>query len=286
MPKKDRMKKALIIINVSKDESMTLAQEIAAYITKIGVQHEFLSFDGFVDNTDFKGFDFVISLGGDGTVLYAARNASKYGLPVFPVNLGEFGFIASVQPEDWQKELKVFMDGKALFEKRSMLKIDVLREGKKVYSSLSLNDAVISAERGVSTIMLSVKRNSLPLCRLKADGLIVATPTGSTAYSAAAGGPIVSPEVEAFVLTPLNSFSLSSRPIVLSPDSKLEISIEKSRIKGICLTVDGQEPFALNYGDIITIVMNKKKALLVAGSEEKFYNALRSKLNWSGVPHA
>ena len=286
MPKKDRMKKALIIINVSKDESMTLAQEIADYLTKKGVQHEFLSFDGFVDNTDFKGFDFVISLGGDGTVLYAARNASKYGLPVFPVNLGEFGFIASVQPEDWQKELKVFMDGKALFEKRSMLKIDVLREGKKVYSSLSLNDAVISAERGVSTIMLSVKRNSLPLCRLKADGLIVATPTGSTAYSAAAGGPIVSPEVEAFVLTPLNSFSLSSRPIVLSPDSKLEISIEKSRIKGICLTVDGQEPFALNYGDIITIVMNKKKALLVAGSEEKFYNALRSKLNWSGVPHA
>ena len=280
------MKKALLIINVSKDESMTLAQEIATYLSKKGVQHEFLSFDGFVDNTDFKGFDFVISLGGDGTVLYAARNASKYGLPVFPVNLGEFGFIASVQPEDWQKELKVFMDGKALFEKRSMLKIDVLREGKKVYSSLSLNDAVISAERGVSTIMLSVKRNSLPLCRLKADGLIVATPTGSTAYSAAAGGPIVSPEVEAFVLTPLNSFSLSSRPIVLSPDSKLEISIEKSRIKGICLTVDGQEPFALNYGDIITIAMNKKKALLVAGSEEKFYNALRSKLNWSGVPHA
>jgi NAD+ kinase len=81
--------------------------------------------------------------------------------------------------------------------------------------------------------MLSVKRNSLPLCRLKADGLIVATPTGSTAYSAAAGGPIVSPEVEAFVLTPLNSFSLSSRPFVLSPDSKLEISIENSRIKGI-----------------------------------------------------
>ena len=280
------MKKALLIINVSKDESMTLAQEIATFLSKEGVQHEFLSFDGFVDNTDFKGYDFVISLGGDGTVLYAARNASKYGLPVFPVNLGEFGFIASVQPEDWQKELKVFMDGKALFEKRSMLKIDVLREGKKVYSSLSLNDAVISAERGVSTIMLSVKRNSLPLCRLKADGLIVATPTGSTAYSAAAGGPIVSPEVEAFVLTPLNSFSLSSRPIVLSPDSKLEISIEKSRIKGICLTVDGQEPFALNYGDIITIAMNKKKALLVAGSEEKFYNALRSKLNWSGVPHA
>ncbi len=280
------MSKALIIINVSKDESMTLAKEIAAWLEKNNVQHEFLSFDGFVDNTDFKGYDFVISLGGDGTVLYAARNASKYGIPVFPVNLGEFGFIASVQPEDWKKELKDFLSGKAVFEKRTMLKVEVLRDGKKVYTSLSLNDAVISAERGVSTIMLSVKRNSLPLCRLKADGLILATPTGSTAYSAAAGGPIVSPEVEAFVLTPLNSFSLSSRPVVLSPDSKLEISVEKSRIKGICLTVDGQEPFPLKYGDIISVVLNKKKAKLVAGSEEKFYNALRSKLNWSGVPHA
>lgn len=280
------MKKALIIINVTKDESMTLAKEIASYLKKKDVAYDFLSFDGFVDNTDFKGYDFVISLGGDGTVLYAARNSSKYGLPVFPVNLGEFGFIASVQPEDWQKELKLFMDGKAVFEKRSMLKVEVIRNGKRVYSSLSLNDAVISAERGVSTIILSVKRNSLPLCRLKADGLILATPTGSTAYSAAAGGPIVSPEVEAFVLTPLNPFSLSSRPIVLSPDSNLEITVEKSRIKGICLTVDGQEPFGIQFGDIISVVLNKKKAKLVAGSEEKFYNALRSKLNWSGVPHA
>lgn len=280
------MKKALIIINVTKDESMTLAKEIASYLKKKDVAYDFLSFDGFVDNTDFKGYDFVISLGGDGTVLYAARNSSKYGLPIFPVNLGEFGFIASVQPEDWQKELKLFMDGKAVFEKRSMLKVEVIRNGKRVYSSLSLNDAVISAERGVSTIMLSVKRNSLPLCRLKADGLILATPTGSTAYSAAAGGPIVSPEVEAFVLTPLNPFSLSSRPIVLSPDSNLEITVEKSRIKGICLTVDGQEPFGIQFGDIISVVLNKKKAKLVAGSEEKFYNALRSKLNWSGVPHA
>ena len=220
------MKKALIIINVSKDESMTLAQEIARYLKAKGIASEFLSFDGFVDNCDFKGFDFVVSLGGDGTVLYAARNASKYGIPVFPVNLGEFGFIASVQPEEWQKELKIFLDGKAVFEKRSLLKVEVKRGEKKVYSSLSLNDAVISAERGVSTTMLSVKRNELPLCHLKADGLILSTPTGSTAYSAAAGGPILSPELEAFVLTPLNSFSLSSRPIVLSPDSKLEIKIE------------------------------------------------------------
>ncbi|SEP74474.1 NAD+ kinase [Treponema bryantii] len=280
------MKKALIIINVSKEESMTLAQKIARYLEKKGIEHDFLSFDGFVDNTDFKGYDFVVSLGGDGTVLYAARNASKYGLPVFPVNLGEFGFIASVQPEEWEKELKSFLDGKSSFEKRTMLKVDVIRDGKKIYSSLSLNDAVISTQRGVSTVMLSVKRNNLPLCNLKADGLIIATPTGSTAYSTAAGGPIVSPDLEAFVLTPLNSFSLSSRPVVLSPDSKLEVTVEKSRAKDLYFTVDGQEPFQIKVGDIITVILNKKKAKLVACSTEKFYNALRSKLNWSGVPHA
>ena len=280
------MKKALLIINVSKDESMTLASEIAAYLKKKGLQTEYFSFDGFVDNTDFKGYDFVISLGGDGTVLYAARNASKYGIPVFPVNLGEFGFIASVQPDEWKKELNTFLEGNAVFEKRSMLKVQVFREGKNVYSSLSLNDAVISATRGVATIMLSVKRNDLPLCRLKADGLILSTPTGSTAYSAAAGGPIVSPDLEAFVLTPLNSFSLSSRPVVLSPDSKLEVTVEKCRARDINIAVDGQEPFPLKLGDEILVVMNKKKAKLVAGSAEKFYNALRSKLNWSGVPHA
>ena len=280
------MNKALLIINVSKDESMTLAKEISGYLEKKRIACDFLSFDGFVDNTDFKGYDFVVSLGGDGTVLYAARNASKYGLPVFPINLGEFGFIASVQPKDWQSELTAFLEGKSAFEKRSMLKVDVFRNDKKVYNSLSLNDAVISAERGVSTIMLSVNRNSLPLCRLKADGLILSTPTGSTAYSAAAGGPIVSPELEAFVLTPLNSFSLSSRPVVLSPDSILEVTVEKSRANGICLTVDGQEPFPLMLGDRVCVVLNKKKAILVAGSAEKFYNALRSKLNWSGVPHA
>ncbi len=280
------MKKALIIINVSKDESMTLAKEIAAYLEKKGIQHDFYSFDGFADNTDFKDYDFVITLGGDGTVLYAARNASKYGLPVFPVNLGEFGFIASVQPEEWKKELDLFLEGKSVFEKRSMLKVTVLRGDKKVYSSLSLNDAVISAVRGVSTIMLSVKRNDLPLCNLKADGLILSTPTGSTAYSAAAGGPILAPELEAFALTPLNSFSLSSRPVVLSPDSLLEVSIEKCRAKDITITVDGQEPFPLKIGDTIIVSLNRKKAKLVAGSAEKFYNALRSKLNWSGVPHA
>ena len=272
------MNKALIIINVSKDESMTLAQEIAAYLSKKGVEHDFLSFDGFVDNTDFKGYDFVISLGGDGTVLYAARNASKYGIPVFPVNLGEFGFIASVQPDEWQKELKSFLNGKALFEKRSMLKVEVLREGKKVYSSLSLNDAVISAERGVSTIMLSVKRNSLPLCRLKADGLIVATPTGSTAYSLSNGGPIIVPGTKVFSMTAVAPHSMNIRPIVLSDSSEITLTVE-SRSHNFLVAIDGRSE-KCKEGTKLTLRRASYDVKVVKRSRLSYFNTLREKMMW------
>ena len=144
----------------------------------------------------------------------------------------------------------------------------------------------LSAKRGATTISLSVNYDGLPLCKLKSDGVIVSTSTGSTAYSAAAGGPIVDPHLSAFVLTPVNSFSLSSRPVVLSPDGDLEIVVEQSRAKEICITVDGQEAELLNSEDKVFVSKYEKKVQLVCATREKFYNALRSKLNWSGGPHA
>ena len=185
------MKKSLIVINTSKDESMLLANEINQFLCKKGYKSDFLNFDGFCENIAFEGYSFVITLGGDGTVLFAARNAVKLGIPVFPVNLGQFGFIASVQPFEWKNELETFLDGDAFIEKRAMLDVKVFRDSKVVYSSLGLNDVVISAKRGATTISLSVNYDGLPLCKLKSDGVIVSTSTGSTAYSAAAGGPIV-----------------------------------------------------------------------------------------------
>ena len=280
------MKKALIVINTSKDESMILANEINMFLSKKGVKSDLLNFDGFCGNVSFDGYDFVLTLGGDGTVLFAARNAVKLGIPVFPVNLGQFGFIASVQPFEWKNELETFLSGDAFIEKRAMLDVKVFRDSKVVYSSLGLNDVVISAKRGASTISLSVNYDGVPLCKLKSDGVIVSTSTGSTAYSAAAGGPIVDPHLSAFVLTPVNSFSLSSRPVVLSPDGDLEIMVEQSRAKEICITVDGQEAELLKSEDRIFVNKYEKKVQLVCATREKFYNALRSKLNWSGGPHA
>ena len=280
------MKKALIVINTSKEASVLLSHKIGSFLEDCGISTSFLNFEGNYIEYSFKEFDFVITLGGDGTVLYAARNAVEYGIPVFPVNFGQFGFIASVQPIEWKECLKAFLAGKAPIEERFMIDLKVFRDNNVVYSSLGLNDAVISSVKGVSTISLDIKYDNLPLCNLKADGVIISTSTGSTAYSAAAGGPIVDPRLSALVLTPLNSFSLSSRPIVLSPNGVLCISAEPGRAKDISLTVDGQEAVQLKPEDKIIIKRNDKKIKLVYCTEEKFYNALKSKLNWLGVPYA
>jgi NAD+ kinase len=121
---------------------------------------------------------------------------------------------------------------------------------------------------------------------LKSDGVIVSTATGSTAYSASAGGPIVEPSLNAFVFTPINSFSLSSRPIVLNGEGKIEIVIQPCRTKEICMIVDGQEPVTLQTNDKIIITTIEKKIKLICSTKDNFYNALRSKMNWSGGPHA
>lgn len=280
------MKKVLIVINVSKDESMSLSQEISAFLKEKGIETDFLDFDGFCSNVPIKNYAFVITLGGDGTVLFAARNAVDYGVPIFPINLGQFGFIASVQPSEWKECLTSFLKNKSPVEQRAMLSVEVQRKKKTVYSSLGLNDVVICATRAATIISLIIKYDNQHLCRLNSDGVIVSTSTGSTAYSAAAGGPIVAPNLNAFVITPINSFSLSSRPIVLNPEADISISVDNSRTKEISITIDGQEPFALKKDDVVIIRQNKKRIKLVSSSKDNFYNALRSKLNWSGGPHA
>ena len=280
------MKKVLIIINTSKNESLSLSKQIADFLQKKDISCEFLSFDGFAEDKPFKDYDFVITLGGDGTVLYAARNCVEYDVPVFPVNLGQFGFMSSVQQNEWQQSLELFLSGKAPSQDRCMLKATLYRDGKLQGQQLALNDIVISAKHTARTVAMDLLFDSDHLCKLKSDGVIICTPTGSTAYSASAGGPIVDPGMDALVMTPINSFSLSSRPIVLRPDGILTINIQPCRTKEIRMLADGLEPVKLMEGDKIEIKLIEKKIKLLCCTQEKFFNALRSKLNWRGEPYA
>lgn len=281
------MKKCLIVVNTHKDESQNLGRQIQQYLSGKAIEALLFSFDGFSTENPFDGFDFVITLGGDGTVLFAARGCVKKKIPVFPVNFGEFGFIASIQKNEWRKELDLFLSGKADIDERNMLNaVLVSSRSSESFSGIGLNDVVICAKTAARTIVFTVSYNEFPLGTFKADGIIVSTATGSTAYSASAGGPIIDPELDALVLTPINSFSLSSRPLVLSPKGEIGITILPSRENDAVITIDGQNPFDLHEGDCIKIRRLQEKVKLVGCTTKKFYSALRSKLNWSGGPHA
>ena len=281
------MKKCLLVVNTHKAESQKLGRVIQSYLAAKSIESFVFCFDGFSTENPFTGFDFVITLGGDGTVLFAARGCVKNKIPVFPVNLGEFGFIASIQKNEWQKELDLFLAGKSEVDERNMLNAALVSTRQsEPFSGIGLNDVVICAKTAARTIMFTVSYNDVPLGTFKADGIIISTATGSTAYSASAGGPIIDPELDALVLTPINSFSLSSRPLVLSPKGEVGITILPSRENDVIITIDGQKPFDLHEGDCIKIRRLQEKVKLVGCTTKKFYGALRSKLNWSGGPHA
>lgn len=284
------MKKSLIVINTFKKEAAPLGMEIEMFLADRGVTAELFRYDGQTATENdkaisFEGYDFVVTLGGDGTVLFASRACAPLDIPVFPVNLGEFGFIAGVQKNEWQSELDNFLAGNAQIASRSLVKAIVLRKGRTVFDCVGMNDIVIGSASSVKIVNVDVAYNNAPLGRFKADGIIVATATGSTAYSAAAGGPIIDPSLDVLVLTPINSFSLSARPLVLNPQGELAVTVLPSRVP-LELTADGQIPFALAENDCIKMRIAQYKARLVCSTQEKFFAALRSKLNWSGGPLA
>lgn len=280
------MKKCLVIVNIFKEESQKLALEIENFLVKENIQCELFNFDGKNLKLPTQGIDFVVTLGGDGTVLFAARACASLGIPVFPINLGQFGFIASIQKNEWQGKLKDFIQGKIPLSPRSMISTRVFRGKEKVFFATALNDVVIAASAAAKLISLELKFENNSFGSFCADGIIVATATGSTAYSVAAGGPIIDPSLDALLLNPISPFSLSNRPLVLPPEGILEALVLPSRTDNIVLTADGQVSDNLQIGDRIEFSLAKDKVLLVGCSSDSFYGALRSKLHWSGGPLA
>ncbi len=280
------MKKCLIVVNTYKAESQLLGNTIKTFLERKGIRADIFLFSGVSSEYPFAGYDFVITLGGDGTVLFAARGCLSLGIPVFPVNLGEFGFIASVQKDEWAVRLEEFLSGSLPVVPRSMVQASLLRSGQRSFSAVALNDIVISAKAAARLVTLDLAFNGTSFGKFKADGIIVATATGSTAYSAAAGGPIIDPALDALVLSPVCPFSLSNRPLVLPSDGTLEAQVLPSRASGLIMTADGQITVDVHIGDRIQFCLAKEKVLLAGCNSAKFYGALRSKLNWSGGPLA
>lgn len=222
--------------------------------------------------------DILIVFGGDGTILEAARRAAQRGTPILGINLGRLGYMAELELSELELLDKLFT-GEYELEKRSMLRVELFSGGELRSFCYALNDAVISNGSVSRMIDLELSEGGVPVTTYRADGLIVATPTGSTAYSMSAGGAIVDPRVECFCVTPICPHSFAARPMIFSDGSVLEVRNICAREKMLYLTVDGRMNFELYRNQTVRITKSKLQTSLIRLKKCGFYRKLRQKMN-------
>lgn len=225
--------------------------------------------------------DLVIVLGGDGTVLRTVRHLKNFNTLVFGINLGTLGFLSEVRPDYNQitATLDKVFDGEFTVDHRLMLEASIVRNKKEVATFLVLNEFTVSIDGISRLITLQTKVDNRKLATYHADGLIVATPTGSTGYSLSAGGPIVYPTSPSIILTPINPHSFTQKPIVIPDTKRIKISLESKHEKGV-LTMDGQTAFDLEQDDVVKIRKYKETFKFVRLSGENYFRTIRKKLSW------
>lgn len=221
----------------------------------------------------------LIVLGGDGTLLSGARALRGKQVPILAINLGGLGFLTSVTLEEMYPLLEQVLSGQHRSSERMMLDAEILRGGKVVEKETALNDAVANKAERARMLDFDVYIEGNHVGRYRADGLIVATPTGSTAYSLAAGGPILHPALDSFVITPICPHMLTNRPLVISGSARIEIDFAAAADPAY-LTLDGQVGFQLEPMDRVTITKSASKVLLVRPPNKSYFEILRSKLRW------
>jgi len=228
-------------------------------------------------DTMYAVADMIVVLGGDGTILEAARRASVRGTPVLGINMGHLGYMAELEPDEL-KLLGNVLSGAYEIEKRSMLQVERI-SGQKHTIAYALNEAVISNGSVARIVDLELYEEETFVAKYRADGLIVATPTGSTAYSMSAGGPIIDPRMACFCVTPICPHSLSARPLIFPDNARLCIKNTCQREKMLYLTLDGRTNLELAYGDTVHITKAERSARLVSLKEHDFYNKVHKKLH-------
>ena len=223
--------------------------------------------------------DVIIVLGGDGTILESARRAAPHGTPVIGINLGRVGFMAEIEPDELDM-LEKMVSGEYKIEERAMLSVEIINNAGKVRSTgMALNDAAITNGSIARIVDLELSEAGIPVATYRSDGIIIATPTGSTAYSMAAGGAIVDPRVACFCVTPICPHSLSSKPLVFPDSAVITIKNICQREKILYLTIDGRANFELYRGESVQITRSPITTKFISIRESTFYTKLRHKMN-------
>ncbi|UCF97616.1 MAG: NAD(+)/NADH kinase [Spirochaetaceae bacterium] len=281
-----RIRRVIILVNSLKEEAVKLLGEVRDYLQRESIDAETIPVDETTVPVVAESTDLAITLGGDGTLLYGARCLAGSNIPILAVNLGDFGFITEISSNEWRDALVNYIDGRLGVSRRIMFDAQVHRGGRALESFSGLNDAVVRAGDFARIIALRIHLSNTYVARYRADGLIIATPTGSTAYSMSAGGPILHPEMDAFILNPICPFTLSNRPIVIPGEETCELEVEELQRTQIVLVIDGQEVCDLKPKDRVVFAKSAKHTLIIQSDKRNFYEVLRSKLNWAGEPNA
>ncbi|MBU1193610.1 MAG: NAD(+)/NADH kinase [Proteobacteria bacterium] len=223
----------------------------------------------------------IIVLGGDGTFLSAARFIGNRDIALMGVKFGDVGFLAETMEDDLNAALDSVITGRYLIRERSRLNIKLIRNNSRIVDIDVLNDAVINKSALSRLASCAVHLDSTYLTTYRADGLIVATPTGSTAYSLAAGGPVVHPAVPSIILTPICPFTLTNRPLIIPDSTRIEIHLEGSP-EDMILTLDGQEGFKIDSGDKIFVEKSRNNIKMISFEDQSYFKVLKTRLKWSG----
>ena len=228
--------------------------------------------------------DLVIVLGGDGTLLNVASIAHPHEVPILGVNLGSLGFLTETTMENFYPTLEQVLNGKCEIENRMLLNAGVLRDEKRIEDFNVLNDIVINKGALARIVNLEVFVDGQYMTSYRADGLIIASPTGSTAYSLSAGGPIIHPSMRALVLSPICPFALTNRPIVMPDSATIKVQLTtRNEDEDVRVTLDGQTGYSMKSGDILEVKKADIPVKLVQTPGKNYYQLLRKKLHWGGT---
>jgi NAD+ kinase len=280
------MKRVAMLLKRAKPEAVDIADELSRWLRAqshetfiIGNHHSPPHGARVVDETELPSdIDLLIVLGGDGTLLHGAALVADLGVPILGVNLGHLGFLTSCAPADAQSAVERALRGELAVEDRLRLRCEVVRGSGERLVRYACNDAVVNQGALARLIELDAFRDGNLITRYRADGLIVSTPTGSTAYNLAAGGPIVTPDVHAFVLTPICPHTLTNRPVMMPSTAKLTVKLGLPA-DHVALTIDGQWGTSLSDGDRVDI-SQAERPLKLYRAAESYFDLLREKMNW------
>lgn len=288
------LKKVILCPNPYRDAQLRVAREAKRVLDEAGCpnvvclpfrnQEKIEGFGLAIEplQQELRGADLIVAFGGDGTILHLSKTAAHRDVPVLGVNLGSLGFMAELESKDLAR-LRDLCNGKYDMESRMMLDVNVLRDGRVIYSNLALNEALIARGNVSRVIRLKISTEQGKLVDIAGDGVIVASPTGSTAYSLSAGGPVVEPTARNFIVSPICAHSVHANAYVLSSERVITVQTEKNSYKPVLLSVDGGRAFSLRSGDCVEVRRSKFDTKLVRLTKRSFCEILQKKMLMGGL---